>query len=234
MAKITEGSIISEIRGSVGLQTYSKNKAGAYVKAKINQTVTSTLYQLTYRDYMSQCVAGWKTLTDAERLEWASWAQLEPSHHNLPGTSTKAGFNFFLKVNIMRCWWNGAFSNYPYERDPQQCPYSMTFDDFNENEMHYTVKSTLETNNWIIRVKASPQVSPGIMSINPRRLSYINFILYPFVGTFSDTLTGAWSTRWGVYPFTPGMAVFLQPVFLNTLTAQQFVGGTVKKIIRDI
>lgn len=75
MAKFNPASIISEIRGSVGNQTYSRNAYGPYVKGKLTQTVRNTPYQQKMRQALADGVTAYRSLSDEDYKSWLAYVE---------------------------------------------------------------------------------------------------------------------------------------------------------------
>ena len=75
MAKFNPASIISEISGSVGNQTYSRNAYGPYVKGKLTQTVRNTQYQQKMRQALADGVTAYRSLSDEDYKSWLAYVE---------------------------------------------------------------------------------------------------------------------------------------------------------------
>lgn len=74
MASIKVGSIIADIRGKVGDQVYSRNRAGLYVKATYNPVQTSYYWSVA-KDYFILASAAWSTLSDSDFIAWRNFTE---------------------------------------------------------------------------------------------------------------------------------------------------------------
>ena len=102
MAVITPSSIVSEIRGSVGDQTYSRNRYGAYVKGKIVQVNPNTADQITVRAAMAAAVAAWQAASQTYQNTWNDFAASRKTAKNISRKVTRAGFNDFVSRYLNR------------------------------------------------------------------------------------------------------------------------------------
>lgn len=76
MARYIPG-MMGPIKGSVGSDTYSKNRYGYYVKKKPIPTNPNTTPQAEVRSYMTLAVSSWQNaLTAAQRASWEHAASL--------------------------------------------------------------------------------------------------------------------------------------------------------------
>lgn len=100
MAKFSPGAIISEIRGSVGNENYSRNRYGPIVRAKLTQPYSATALQVANRTRMQNAVSAWQALTDAERKAYSQFAMDHPFEDSLGQTKVYSGYTFFLKCYL--------------------------------------------------------------------------------------------------------------------------------------
>lgn len=70
MAKIKFGMMMTDARGKLGGQVFSKNKAGAYVRTKVTPTNPQTAAQSVARAIFAAISAGWSALTASARAAW--------------------------------------------------------------------------------------------------------------------------------------------------------------------
>lgn len=101
MASITFGSIVAEARGSVGSDTYSRNQWGAYVKARTTPTNPNTALQVASRLLMSNAVAAWRALTDAQRFGYIQIADTFKKQNRVGQQYPLTGYNLFIRQHII-------------------------------------------------------------------------------------------------------------------------------------
>ena len=70
MANIRTGSIVSDIRGKVGSEIYSRNRGGAYVKAYAAPVQPGNANQIAAQTNLSDAVAAWAALPESDRIKW--------------------------------------------------------------------------------------------------------------------------------------------------------------------
>jgi len=102
MARVTYGSGITELAGSIGGVTYQKNASGNIAKLRSNPIVNPTSRQAVHQNNMARLVAFWPTLSQADK---DAWNDLAAAHlHTTPwGESKKlSGYQWFLKCNLIR------------------------------------------------------------------------------------------------------------------------------------
>ena len=70
MAKIKFGMMMTDARGKLGGQVFSKNKSGNYVRTKTTPTNPQTVYQSMARALFASISANWSGLSDAVRASF--------------------------------------------------------------------------------------------------------------------------------------------------------------------
>jgi hypothetical protein len=108
MAVITPSSIVSEIRGSVGDVTYSKNRYGPYVKAKLIQPASSTAPQVVMRDALADGVASWQLTTEATKQAWENFVVSHLKSKNISRHICKSAYNEFVSRYVNRILVEGS------------------------------------------------------------------------------------------------------------------------------
>lgn len=99
MAKIKFGMMMTDARGKLGGQVFSKNRAGAYVRTKVTPSNPRTSTQMASRSILGTLSASWSGLTDAQRRAWNS-AVNDWQKTDIFGDSRKpTGKNLFTGLN---------------------------------------------------------------------------------------------------------------------------------------
>ena len=70
MAKILFGMMMTDARGKLGGQVFSKNRAGAYVRTKVTPVNPRTASQMLGRSILANVSTAWSGLTQAQRDSW--------------------------------------------------------------------------------------------------------------------------------------------------------------------
>ena len=103
MALILHGGLAAEIRGSIAGATFSRNRAGAYVRNRTKPINPQTDRQIEIRQNLSYLQLYWHSnLSVALRSAWNATAQANPFKNRLGQSSAITGFNLFLRVNALR------------------------------------------------------------------------------------------------------------------------------------
>lgn len=103
MATLVLGSVVADIRGSIGEQTYGRNAAGIFVRARTSPSQPESAERDARQagiTHMSQYWSG--SLTESQRSQWRQYA----ATHSLPDRFGRprhvSGLCFFIRNNTQR------------------------------------------------------------------------------------------------------------------------------------
>jgi hypothetical protein len=103
MAIIKAGPIIGDIRGSVGGQTFSRNRFGAYSRQRVVPVNPSSDRQNAVRVAMNQLQVRFRTtLTAAQQDGWRDYAQGTPTLNRLGDTIHMTAINAYIRGNVIK------------------------------------------------------------------------------------------------------------------------------------
>lgn len=99
MAKIKFGMMMTDARGKLGGQVFSKNRGGAYIRTKVTPSNPRTTDQQANRTLLGSLSQGWSALTAEQRLSWngavSAWAKT-----NIFGDiHNPSGKNLYVQLN---------------------------------------------------------------------------------------------------------------------------------------
>lgn len=83
--------IFTNISGSTGGITGSRNKGGQYLRARVNPVNPNSTAQQTARSRFTDANDSWSSLTEAQRTAWNDWAQLQVWKNRLGDTIQLSG-----------------------------------------------------------------------------------------------------------------------------------------------
>ena len=171
MGILTEGAIVSEVRGSVGDRTFSKNAYGPYVKRKLVQTVTNTPEQQESRSVFANAVSVWQSLPQSQRNDWMNWAKERPMINTLGKKMRLSGYNLFISSYINKAL-IVAFGVQPIFR-------LSTFPKIGENsitapfgELLWDYETQFPNNDYHWAFYVSPQYNFNNTAVNPSKLRF--------------------------------------------------------------
>lgn len=100
MAKIKFGMMMTDARGKLGGQVFSKNRAGAYIRTKVTPVNPQTAAQSKVRSNLALFSALWNDLTDAQRLSFNSSVEAWQTTDIFGDIKKPSGKNLYTKLNL--------------------------------------------------------------------------------------------------------------------------------------
>lgn len=166
MAFFTPSALISQIRGSVGDQTFSRNAHGAVVKQKLVQPYSNTAQQQYIREKFAECVSFWQTISEAQRRAWYVAAQDEYYTDSLGIKRKYNGYSFFMRRNmaLLKSNFIGIANPPPKQEIPRISSWQLT-PNSGDVELSWTTFGSVS--GWLAYTRITRLVSPNIKSINP-------------------------------------------------------------------
>jgi len=102
MANIMLGGGVTDIRGSIGGNTFSRSKSGNYIRARKKPVNPRSNLQESRRAAASMLSREWgKTLTEVQRAAWRAYADATNWTNSLGQTITIPGLSAFLRTGAM-------------------------------------------------------------------------------------------------------------------------------------
>jgi len=169
VAVIRLGSIVSDIRGSVGDETFSRNQGGLFVRERVTPTDPGSAAQVLARAAVTACSQYWSgTLSQAQRDAWDTYAGQFPIPDRWGQPKHTSGYVWFLRVNIG--WYRTkealGWANPPSRPPMPQAPFTAVLDsDCEEEELHahITLASTVDVYTGLqMYLSIGEPVNPGV------------------------------------------------------------------------
>lgn len=102
-ALVMFGQGVSEIRGTIGGTTFSRNRGGAYMRNRVTPIDPNSLPQGTMRALIQSLNSWWlNKLTQTERDAWKVYAAAVPVINKLGASISLSGMNWFIGCNAVR------------------------------------------------------------------------------------------------------------------------------------
>lgn len=98
MARIIGGSPLGELSGKMGGIVFSRNKAGAYIRQYVIPPDPNTLAQQNARASFGSAAASWHNLTNAQKMQWQSFALSGFSPFKPSVGVAYTGFNAYVSL----------------------------------------------------------------------------------------------------------------------------------------
>lgn len=100
MALVKFGGGIVQMLGSIGGTVFARNASGNYARAKTKPVDPSSQYQQAVRSAIAVLTEYWReTLTEVQRVAWATYAAAVAMQNRLGETIHLSGINHFIRSN---------------------------------------------------------------------------------------------------------------------------------------
>lgn len=98
---LIKSTLIAQASGSLAGATFSRNKGGSYMRARVRGTNPQTLLQSRARSSLSRFASAFADLTAAQRATWEQYAE-ESVHLNALGDAiTQTGISLYIASNTL-------------------------------------------------------------------------------------------------------------------------------------
>jgi hypothetical protein len=160
MAKIKFGMMMTDARGKLGGQVFSKNRGGAYIRTKVTPSNPRTADQQANRALLGSLSQSWSGLTEAERASWngavSNWAKT-----NIFGDShNPTGKNLFVQLNKNLSAAGFATILVAPEK-VEMAILGLTSVEFNLTDDTLSLNNTGDTTGFTITLSATPSLTQG-------------------------------------------------------------------------
>jgi len=103
MALVKFGNGVSDIRGSIAGNVYSKNRYGSYIRNKVVPVNPQSSAQQAIRNIMAEIVSRWQAIvTQVQREAWEVYAASIEVTNKLGDSIKLTGFNHYVRSNTAR------------------------------------------------------------------------------------------------------------------------------------
>lgn len=102
MARVTYGSGVTELAGSIGGVTYQKNASGNVARLRPKPTVNPTALQADYQVLFAKLVSAWSILSQANKDLWDALAVAHDHTTPWGETKTLSGYQWYVLCNLYR------------------------------------------------------------------------------------------------------------------------------------
>lgn len=99
MAKIKFGMMMTDARGKLGGQVFSKNRSGSFVRTKVTPSNPRTASQMASRSWLGSLSAGWNALTNIQRASWNGAVEAWQKTNVFGDTVKPSGKNLYTALN---------------------------------------------------------------------------------------------------------------------------------------
>lgn len=102
MARVQYGSIVTNLKGSIGGTTYAQSRAGGVAKNRSIGRKNQSSATLAALNRSKQASTLWTSLTASERNAWNTFASAHTHADRFGNVQTLTGYNWFVMVNRNR------------------------------------------------------------------------------------------------------------------------------------
>lgn len=113
MARIQLSELISDISGSVGGTTFSRNNAGLVAKSRIVGKRIRTSKQQIALQNSTRITDAWKALSLYDKFNWNAFAAIHTKTNRYGQVKILSGFTWFKSINQARYFVNGTLTTSP-------------------------------------------------------------------------------------------------------------------------
>lgn len=99
MAIYTPGPAVSSISGSIGGQTFSRNRGGQYIRRRAIPSLVSSPAAVNIKALLAAYSQAWQGLTSAQRNAWLEYARQTPVLNALGNSITRSGAQAYIACN---------------------------------------------------------------------------------------------------------------------------------------
>ena len=161
MAKIKFGMMMTDARGKLGGQVFSKNRAGSYVRTKTTPVNPQTAAQMASRQLLGSLSAGWNSLTASAIAAWNGAVDSWKSTDIFGDIKVPTGKNLYTALNKNSRGAGGAPIPVPPEK-MELAPIASVGAELAITAETLTLTIGTIPANHILQVWATPAVSEGV------------------------------------------------------------------------
>lgn len=174
MALTSFGNGVTDMRGSISGNTYTRTKAGAMTRARVKPTNPQSEAQLEQRSILTELSTYWaQTLTQAQRDGWNEFGVAFPSTNKLGAVINLAGFNAFQRCNGALMAAGLAILNAaPADQDVSELQTLAVTMNVGAGASNITWTATGTLTDDVLVIRSTPGISPGISNFT-NKLRYV-------------------------------------------------------------
>lgn len=101
MAVVQYSAVVTQLRGKLGGSVFNKSKNAYTLQKKQQQPKGARGYQAEVRNFFSKFQRSWKALTNAQRVNWQTCANNNPTRDRFGNQTILSGYNQFVKASML-------------------------------------------------------------------------------------------------------------------------------------
>ena len=228
MATITPSALISEIRGRVGSEIFSKNLYGAYVKTSYAPTNPNTTFQQSARTRFNAARSAWDALSDAQKTGWYTKSLHHPVSDRLGQPKILTPQQFYISRYLSLA--TIGFTPSPNAiRDFENIRVGITFTASISSGISVNWSTIGNDSQWELVLSMSAPMSPTIFKPPRGRVPFLQSI-FTFFSPPED-VTFNYTARHGALTGLAGQKIFATLHAVRYNTGQTTVKQQVSAII---
>ena len=193
MAKIKFGMMMTDARGKLGGQVFSKNRAGSYVRTKVTPVNPQTTAQMASRQLLGSLSAGWNALSASAIAAWNGAVNDWKSTDIFGDIKVPTGKNLYTALNKNSLGAGGSAIALPPEKMELDTIVGVGADfDLTTGDLFLDI-STVPANH-ILQVWATPAVNEGVSYVKNKLRVIAN---YPTGSVNNSSLYANYVSRFG-------------------------------------
>lgn len=210
MAKIKFGMMMTDARGKLGGQVFSKNRSGAYVRTKVTPSNPRTRFQQENRSVLGSVSSGWSNLTSEQRSAWNNAVEQWQKTNVFGDLQKPSGKNLFTSLNkVIIQHFAGADILVSPPAKVEFMPFILDDVSTGAGALNVVFGSE-QTENMQYRVRATPPISAGTTFVNNLFRSLPG--VYVGTGGLTINIISGYLNRFGPAPSGQKIAVEVTPI----------------------
>lgn len=161
MAKIKFGMMMTDARGKLGGQVFSKNRAGAFVRTKVTPSNPQTSAQLASRSILASLSINWNTLTEAQRASWNGAVENWQKTDVFGDLKKPSGKNLFVALNKNILPFGLAVQDLAPEKTEIPAVLTNTVE-IDNTAGTITMESSVIPAGFLLQISATAQLNQGV------------------------------------------------------------------------
>jgi len=214
MAIISLSGIASNIRGSIGGNTYQRSGSGLTVRVKPKSAGLGSNSQFTTRQYNAQLNFAWLNLSDNQRLQWASYSNFTNGvgKTNKGRQSSNTGKTQFFAVNFWLLQYGKSILSVPAFGNPLAPSEPFPGQTISTNNLMIT-SGSLDIASQILVTRVSLPQSPATNTAN----TGMRTLVYTQANGTQQNWAGAYFNTFGRF-LESGYKYWVETRVVNYLT----------------
>ena len=108
MARVTLGTIVTNLKGSIAGTTFSNNKSGLTAKSRLVGRRNQSTKALNALQNTKLSTVAWNQLSPGNKAEWNQYADTYTLIDRYGVTKTLTGYNWYIAINGLYYYYNGS------------------------------------------------------------------------------------------------------------------------------